>query len=83
MKIDEIMIEVSETLKTHDSGIGVELTEQDDRGLAMRIKIYHIDKFLGFIKIAEIINKVLNKHGTQLVSLTLSKKKNDKGIKKT
>ena len=75
MNTDEMMAEVEKTLKIHDSGIGVELTEQDDRGLAMRIKIYHIDKFLGFIRISEIINKVLNKYGTQLVSLTLSKKK--------
>ena len=72
--MEEIMEEVSEALKIHDSGIGVELLHQDDRGLSMRIKIYELDKFLGFTRIAEIINKVLAKYDTRVISLTLNKK---------
>ena len=82
--MEEIMAEVAEVLKIHDSGIGVELLEQTDQGLSMRIIMYEIDKFLGFTRIAEIINKVLAKHDTRVISLTLNKKKSEsRYIKKT
>ena len=71
MSIKDIIEEVQDTVAIQDSGIGIEFISNEDDGLVMKVKIYHIDKFLGLNNIGKIINKVLIKYGLKLKSLTL------------
>ena len=71
MDINEIVQQVQATVAIQDSGIGIEFISNEDDGLVMKVKIYHIDKFLGLNIISKIINKVLIKYGLKLKSLTL------------
>ena len=71
MDIDEIVQQVQATVAIQDSGIGIQFISNEEDGLVMKVKIYHIEKFLGLNNISKIINKVLKKYGLKLKSLTL------------
>lgn len=69
MNIDEIMAVVQSTVKIHESCVGIEFIEYNDKGFVMGLKFYSIEKILGVTEVASIINRVLKKYNTQLISL--------------
>lgn len=75
MNIDKIMEEVKQTVRIHDSDIGIDFISSDERGIKMKVELYKIDKFMGLSEVAVIVNKVLKRHNTQLTGLSMKHNK--------
>ncbi len=75
MNIDKIMEEVKQTVRIHDSDIGIDFISSDERGIKMKVELYKIDKFIGLSEVAVIVNKVLKRHNTKLTGLSMKHNK--------